>query len=428
MSAKPKQKKVGNIGDWEFTRLSGFISLAFVVITIGCLVFGNEFENMWMGFTAPPIARTIADSLLPKQPYWTTFKSANYINDLYSRNNSGRPKNLIFYRTAFLLDSNDAACGCDKVPLEKDPYGGDECRTIYCNDFNDVLFEKCLFNQQVIAECNFKAAVFDSTSFVGCKFMFCDFSRTVINRSVTFKDCRFIYCIFRNANFLPRLEDSLELNECDLFHCNLLASNFDSTALEWRSNYNVYYMNCQSGQMKDKLKQLGLKEDVEYVTAAEKKNLILNYANRRNYFAQHLLKGNFLNDYGTNPLKPLVPIFFLLPFFFLIYLKMSFHRCIFLTWSGSLKNKGTVNKYTTDINRLVKGSISRRFAAVIAFTFISCFSFGFSLLKGLDFQTIIYAFQKRNVLFSSEGTVKLITGFQSILVFLCFTLSIISLL
>ncbi|HEV2480378.1 MAG TPA: pentapeptide repeat-containing protein [Puia sp.] len=423
-----RSKKGGHNNHWALTRFNGFIALASIFIPIGFLLFSNEFENMGTSFTSPPLAHTIEDSLLPKSAYWTTFKNANYINDTYSRNNSGRPKDLILYKTAFLLDTNDAACGCDEVPMEKDYYGGDPCREIYCNDFNDVLFAKCLFSHQVVAECDFKSAVFDSTSFVHCKFMFCDFSRAVINSSVTFKDCRFIYCIFRNANFSPRLEDSLELNECDLFHCNLFAGNFDSTALEWRSNNNVYYMNCQSARMKDKLKQLGLKEDVEYVTAAEKKNLILNYANRQNYFTQHLLLGNFLNDYGTNPLKPLIPIFFLLPVFFLIYYRMSFQRCIFLTWNGSLKNKGVVNKYTTDVNRFVNGSIAKRFEAVMAFTFISCFSFGFSLLKGLDFQTIISAFQKRNVLFSSEGTVKLITGFQSLLVFLCFTLSIIALL
>ena len=133
MNAKPKYKAQNN--KWlAFSPL--FAILLLFTMTIGIQVFDNEFRNVRSFLTSPPPAHTIEDSLLPKRTYWETFKNANTINSKFSQNNDNRPKDLILYKNAFVLDSNDVACGCDKAVLLKDEYGGDQCREIYCNNFD----------------------------------------------------------------------------------------------------------------------------------------------------------------------------------------------------------------------------------------------------------------------------------------------------
>jgi hypothetical protein len=91
--------------------------------------------------------------------------------------------------------------------------------------------------------------------------------------------------------------------------------------------------------------------------------------------------------------------------------------------SGKQSNADT---YSLNFNRFIGDNLARRASLVLYFTFISCIAFGFSIFKNLSVNDVFQLFQKREYEFKTVGVARILVGVQSLIAFICLTLSLIA--
>jgi hypothetical protein len=154
-----------------------------------------------------------------------------------------------------------------------------------------------------------------------------------------------------------------------------------------------------------------------YFDAAYKADSVRQLSNL-DWVKAYIFTGDFLNDFKTNYIKPLIPLILVIPFFFLVYLRFSFEKGLYIIWSPSLKGVATKDKYTAPISRLVGNSDRRRASLIFYFTLVSTLGFGY-LVKYIDLQTLISAIQKKDYSFKLEGRIKAWSTLQALIFMAC---------
>ncbi len=347
---------------------------------------------------------------------------------------------LIFYQWKRMGASNTPGCDClgltewrqhpgqspvddvivsDTIFTEADfPAGADRSRHCYYH---------CKFKSIKFDNINLSACRIDSCTFEHCKFIDCNFSKTDFDSTVCMQECTWRQCNFYFTVLEQRLTGAATFTDCNFNNCDFFPLGLDSIDLDWTDNDNLFYLSPHLVADTPRLNIIRNaltrsrtgKGDLKYLDAAAKADT-LSDARLSDWIKGQFGKANWLNDYRTNYLKPLIFILAITLVFFLIYLRLSFGKEIYISWSPSLKssNGKKDDKRIKPFNRIVGSNYCRRAWGIFYFTLVSTLSFGY-LVKQIDLDSLIAKFQKRKYSYELEGKVKIYSAIQSLIFAAC---------
>jgi uncharacterized protein YjbI with pentapeptide repeats len=292
------------------------------------------------------------------------------------------------------------------------------------SDRSHRCYYGCTFIGLHVNDVDLSVSRFDSCSFSGCEFSDCNFSNVDIDSQTVMTSCSWTQCDLSHAEFRPQLATFALFDKCNFHSCFFVPFGLERITLRWKDDHNLYYLlwldrdSAQWHAFKNFLTgDSALKDAVREVAAGEKYRVVLR-ASLCEQLKTYVITGDFLSDFKTNFIKPVIPMVAMIPIFFLIYLRFSFGRTIYLTWTPSLRSAGKREKITVPLGRVVGKNYRRRAAAVFYFTLVSTLSFGY-LVKKIDLQTLIAEAQKRDYSYELEGRIKTWSTLQSLIFMGC---------
>jgi len=271
-------------------------------------------------------------------------------------------------------------------------------------------FYRCTFDNIQFTSVDLSVSRFDSCTFLSCEFTDCDFRNTDITSTTRMWECRWIRCNLSNAAFSQRLDTFAKFTQCNFHSCSFSPSGLDTLTLDWIDNANLFYLQSVTDTnrwkaFKNKLAADPTLESALQAVEAGEKRRVTHRLSAFDWLKDYVIMGNFLNDFRTNHLKPLIPMVLMIPLFFIIYLRSSYFNAIFISWTPSLRGTSGKDKYTAPLTRLVGKNNRRRAAVVFYFTLVSALGFGY-FSSWINLQSLIAALQKRDFSYKLEGNVK----------------------